>query len=896
MSNTPQEALKKIQQAAKNKASILNLRSLKLKEIPPELILLKDHLKELYLNNNNIEEIQSLEELINLSKLYLQNNNIEEIQNLDELNNLSTLYLHNNKIEKIQNLDKLNKLSKLSLHNNKIEKIINLDKLNKLSILYLGNNNIEKIQNLETLNKLSELYLHNNNIEKIQNLEELYELSKLSLYNNKIKDIKSLFFLLENNWKIDLTKKYSFELKTKEIGLHNNPLNNELVTAIEQGNEAIFRYYQQLELGKAYIREIKIVLVGDAEQGKTSLLRRLEDINQKLPEAEDRTLGIEISQLPLWKDGEEIIGHFWDFGGQVLFDASHRLFYSDDCLYILVTSNAKQKKDATIKNWITNIEMYGGQSPIQIVNNEFFDFTDVLYDIGEFKKDECYNIREEFALNLKKLEEKDTEELAKLKEAITYEVQKLPILKNPVPKNWKLVRDCIIVLKEKQAFLSFTDLHQMINDILPNRLDVEDLCIQFHKRGFLLWYKGIPHLEDKVFINPDWAIKAINYLLKDMRLKSKQGMFTRSMAQEIWQEIDDSYTEMTDTLIELMKAFRLAFPKGNTAHTYIIPSRLSNQQPQALLDWEPTEKVKLVYEYPYLPKGMVNQLTCLLYDKLKDHESVWNGGFMLVYQSACALIKEEEDKLTITVEGKNRQPLIAIIQDKINLTHQMYKGIREKQHYEVFIQCPYDICLTKKEPQTFKYKNLMEWYQENPTRDVTCNASQKSFPILKVFNEIGIEVPLNLGKRLERESPPPHLPTQSNSPNPTLPNPKWHQAWWLKTAGAFISSLSIFYYLLFHYLPNFKFPIWASLLLAGVIAYLVHISNPKNIYRNYAALFATAALTPSLFSFIQFQYKKTTKIETFQFQLGGQEIALTTVFVAAALVCLGFHFLNNRKN
>lgn len=86
--------------------------------------------------------------------------------------------------------------------------------------------------------------------------------------------------------------------------------------------------------GETTSNKMKMVLVGLAEAGKTTVVRNLtgKPIPNKLP----RTVGIEITED--WKpvDGGPLEISIWDFAGQADYFASHQIFLTKGCLFLLV--------------------------------------------------------------------------------------------------------------------------------------------------------------------------------------------------------------------------------------------------------------------------------------------------------------------------------------------------------------------------------------------------------------------------------------------------------------------------------------------------------------------------------------------------------------------------------
>lgn len=70
-----------------------------------------------------------------------------------------------------------------------------------------------------------------------------------------------------------------------------------------------------------------MLIVGEGRAGKTSLLRRLYQPDQPLPDEDETTKGIDIHRhdFPL-ANGRTFRLNVWDFGGQQIYHATHQFF------------------------------------------------------------------------------------------------------------------------------------------------------------------------------------------------------------------------------------------------------------------------------------------------------------------------------------------------------------------------------------------------------------------------------------------------------------------------------------------------------------------------------------------------------------------------------------------
>jgi hypothetical protein len=185
------EAVRRIEWAAEKKMKELNLRQLRLKKLPLEIVKCT-HLIDLELTCNNITSIPDmLDQLPNLRRLSLRHSKITFIPDtFGQLLNLTWLQLGYNQITFIPDaLGQLSNLRVLNLSNNRITSIPDaLSQLSNLRVLDLGNNQITSIPDaLGQLSNLRELRLPDNQITEIpEAIRSLKNLEKLDLRGNPL--------------------------------------------------------------------------------------------------------------------------------------------------------------------------------------------------------------------------------------------------------------------------------------------------------------------------------------------------------------------------------------------------------------------------------------------------------------------------------------------------------------------------------------------------------------------------------------------------------------------------------------------------------------------------------------------------------------------------------------
>ncbi len=243
---------------------------------------------------NQITDFNSLQRFRNLHTLDVSKNPITDYSFLQKLPNLKELELCKNQLSDIHFLDDLQMLQKLGLSGNKISDYSLLEKLPRIESLDLRGNQIADIHFLQKLQNLNTLDLSDNKIEYIRFLENLQNLHTLDLSNNKISDISPLLFLIQKGILVSLEQ---LDFEDKKIKLFGNPITTPPIEIVKEGNQAILNYFKELEEGEEAVYEAKLLIIGEAGAGKTSLKRKIGDCEATLPDEEkDTTTGIEITE------------------------------------------------------------------------------------------------------------------------------------------------------------------------------------------------------------------------------------------------------------------------------------------------------------------------------------------------------------------------------------------------------------------------------------------------------------------------------------------------------------------------------------------------------------------------------------------------------------------------
>jgi internalin A len=149
-------------------------------------------LKDLNLENKEIEDLSPLSGLVGLEKLILDNNRIRNLTPLAGLVNLKKLFLVNNQLTDLAPLTTLIQLETLYLTDNQLTDISPLQNLKHLNVLFLSGNRIDTLSPLRLSSRLTWLIADHNRISDISGLKRLTSLKRLDLTGNPLSEVGAI--------------------------------------------------------------------------------------------------------------------------------------------------------------------------------------------------------------------------------------------------------------------------------------------------------------------------------------------------------------------------------------------------------------------------------------------------------------------------------------------------------------------------------------------------------------------------------------------------------------------------------------------------------------------------------------------------------------------------------
>jgi len=751
MNNIPEFFLLKIREAQKKRLKKLDLSwtagimsdDQRLTQIPVEVFEL-EHLEVLILSHNELATIpDAITQLCKLTSLNLSYNKLTSIPyTITQLYNLTSLNFSNNQLTTVPDaICQLHKLTLLNLSNNKLAIIPDaIGKLNNLTLLDLSSNKLASISNVITqLINLESLILNDNQLKTFpQSFVSLQKLILLLASRNQFRSIPKVIYELSSLQTLSFNNYFSYrssinklenkikevsprilQLKNlKELDLGDNPVEIPPPEIVIKGLESIKDYFRQIEdKGKDYLFEAKLLILGEAGAGKTTLARKIENPNYKLRDDEASTEGIDVIQwnFPM-ENGQPFRVNIWDFGGQEIYHATHQFFLTKRSLYALVADT--RKEDTDFYYWLNVVELLSDNSPFVIIKNEK---QDRHREINErLLRGQFTNLKETLATNLA-----TNRGLSEILKEIKHYICQLPHIGTPLPKTWVKVREALE--KDSRNHISldeYLDICQK-NGFTEVKNSLQ-LSGYLHDLGVYLHFQEDPLLKKTVILKPKWGTDAVYKVLDNKTVIRNLGQFTRSDLVNIWDAPE--YANMQDELLQLMINFKLCYKIPSSSDTYIAPQLLTENQPE--YKWEATNNLILRYTYEFMPKGILTQFIVAMHRFIAEQKYVWKSGVILEKDQTRAEVIEYYGKreIKIRISGKHKKELMAIVTYELNKIHASYRRLKDNQ----LIPCNCSMCKDSQEPHFYSYDILRKFTEDRQDR-IQC---QKSYGMVEVWGLI----------------------------------------------------------------------------------------------------------------------------------------------------------------
>lgn len=682
-----QKALKRIEDCRSKgkKGKSLDLYDLGLTQVPPEIVQLSS-LVELNLGKNRLTSLPP---------------------EIGQLSALTKLWLHENQLTSLPpEIGQLYKLTHLELHENPLASLPSeISQLSALWWLVLQKTELTQLPEcLRSCARLQRLVMRRCHLTSLPAwLKELKHLTHLLLLGNEALNIPAEV------------------LGETDVDRWGEP----------NAKRVLDFYFSRQTQGTRALNEVKLLLVGRGEAGKTSVSRALRGEQFQKEQAE--TPGIEIKPWELaCPGGAPVKVHVWDFAGQEITHETHRFFLTERSLYVVVLDGRGGQQMEEAEYWLSHVERYGSRkdgdklerSPVIVVLNKWR--SPGPYDVEKRRlQREHPNIRAFVETDCQPQgREKAGFGIDKLRKTICAVLEQMPAVRQEWPLTYFQVRqklDEMVSHKDAQHrrhFLNWESYRQVCAGCgVTDQTAQTNLAENLNALGVALYYGDDERLRDTRVLNPNWAANGLYGLVRGVHRKPFQnkpgqlwqGEFPavldegmKGMSKERGATIED-YPEERDGvrvhefLLELMQDRELGFLAGEHQKQplYLLPGLLTLDEPEPK-DYDVAAhieqaQVRFRYLYELLPAGVMSRFIVRTHPLSDDHFR-WQRGVVLGWGGARALVMAERrrnprvDVFIVGGTAAERQELAGVVRANMDEIHRgLPDGLRGKEELDLTV-------------------------------------------------------------------------------------------------------------------------------------------------------------------------------------------------------------------
>ena len=715
----------------------LNLGDNRLRTVPPEIGKLAE-LRSLYLYLNQLTSLPL--EIFQLAELELLNVGGNGLTNLSgeigQLAALQTLFLYNNQLTSLPpEIGQLARLVSLHVGNNQLRSLPpEIGRLAQLRVMDFSSNKLLDLPpEMGGLARLRSLKAADNQLQNLpKELGRLTRLRELSIHHNSLSTISPEIL----------------RLPLSNLALSKNPFPGLPAEVVSQGVTAI----------KAYLRDharqskterpsrAKLILVGGAEFGKSSLLRALR--GEVVVKGEfSQTHGIEIRQLNVPHPGNSarvIQLNTWDFGGQVIYHATHQFFLSDHALFVLVWSARRGVQQADLPYWLDMIRSRAPHAKVLLVATHLdeaksvdLDFDSLLKQYPELLYKTQFAVSCTEGTNIDGLVEV-IQRLASQIRAVDYEW----------PSHWLKASQALCARRENLLAVSEARGILASNGVNDGAAQ-ETLLRWLHELGDVVYYPEVDELGDTVLLKPEWITQNVAQILDDQEVKDSRGVLKPQHVARLWSGVE---VKLQRVLTALMDHYDLTYPT-DVNNERIVVECLQHKPTDYLLEWQKRElQPHIHFRYHFDPRFQPGIPTWFIARAHRySTNNQWRRGALLEdrdYDSACLMEADpERSSVMLTVRGPNPPYFFGVMNRTFEDTLKRYPGLQ----YTAYIPCP---CGGRDGESgcrhEWEYKDALDATRSSEhVEALQCPKTRRQVPVTSILNGVHFDSYRSIREKLE---------------------------------------------------------------------------------------------------------------------------------------------------
>ena len=705
----------------------LNLNNNQLATVPDWIGQLTA-LTTLVLNNNQLATVpDSIGQLTALTTLVLNNNQLATVPDwIGQLTALTFLDLGNNQLTEIpDSIRQLTALTTLALGDNQLATVPDwIGQLTALTILVLGDNQLTEIpDSIGQLTALTSLYLYGNQLTVVPDwigqltaltylslpknrltvvpdwIGQLTALTALWLYDNQLTTIPDSIgqlaalttLWLNGNQLTEIPDSIGQLTALTTLKLDDNPhLSSPPREVQAQGTEAVLAFLRALAESSVERWRSKILIVGEAAVGKTSLTKQL--IGEAFDPDERQTHGVRVRSLPLphpdWP-GVTMELDVWDFGGQLEYRATQRFYLTDRSLFLLIWNSRARAADGKVTAWLDVITARAPDASILLVATHGDESSPATlpHDLPD---------RYPGIAAVCTIDSRTGLGISELRAAIARHAATLPLMGARWPTAWDTAARTLDEVTELTV-TTHRAFRRLAQVGVPDPAAQQAIARTLHDLGQIAYFAGIPELATKIILKPEWLDARITQVIDSQPVTDAGGVLSRAERTRLWADLADAEDDpdLPDRLIRMMEAFDLAYRVGNaddSADVALIVDRLPDAPPPDVGRlWNEargrpgTREIAIIYKLASRQAGIPTWFIAREH-RYTTHRH-WRHGALLHDREpgtpAWALLTDdgrEQPTITLRVAGAYPVRFLSVLTEAVdNIIEARYPGLVESR-------------------------------------------------------------------------------------------------------------------------------------------------------------------------------------------------------------------------
>ena len=359
------------------------------------------------------------------------------------------------------------------------------------------------------------------------------------------------------------------------LNVDGNPLASPPPEVRAGGLRAVLAFLGALlDSGTVRRWESKLLIVGEAAVGKTSLYTQLTD--GEYDPKEPQTHGVHVGRLPLDHPGEPgavMQLAAWDFGGQLEYRATQRLYLTDRSLVVLVWNARRRWQDNSMEAWLQALAARVPYSPVIVVATHIDDESPAsapsIADIREHNDHVVALLRADAATG---------RGIDEIREEIRAQAAGLPLMGVKWPATWVAAARAVREL-DGLAVTANRMREAMAGAGVAGPDEQRVLAAAMHDLGDIVHFADDWELGGKVVLRPAWLDARITQLLDSPQVAERNGVLTRADRAHTWKDLEDQ--DLAGALLRMMQRFDLAYMVGDDSSddVALLVDRLALSRP-----------------------------------------------------------------------------------------------------------------------------------------------------------------------------------------------------------------------------------------------------------------------------------------------------------------------------